>query len=171
MNPIAIHKSSTFRISTWAGIAVALTLGIAGTRSAETAATPKTPASVPAASNAPSTTAAAKPAHHWYQLGHASWYGNYFQGHPTASGESYNMYDFTCAHRSLPLGSLLRVTNLRNHKTVVVRVNDRGPVPEDRILDLSYAAANLLGLHGVAKVGIEVLPAVAQLHWPAAETK
>jgi rare lipoprotein A len=165
MNAIAIHKSSTFRISTWAGIAVALTLGIASTRSAETAATSQTPASAPG--NALSSSTAPKPAHHWYQLGHASWYGNYFQGHPTASGESYNMYDFTCAHRSLPLGSLLRVTNLRNHKTVVVRVNDRGPVPDDRIVDLSYAAANLLGLHGVAKVGIEVLPAVAQLHWPA----
>jgi rare lipoprotein A len=103
----------------------------------------------------------------WYQLGHASWYGNYLQGHPTASGESYNMYGLTCAHRSLPIGSWLRVTNLRNHKSVVVRVNDRGPVPDDRILDLSYAAANLLGLRGVGKVGIEVLPAVAQLHWPA----
>jgi rare lipoprotein A len=109
--------------------------------------------------------------HHWYQLGHASWYGSYFQGHPTASGESYNMYDLTCAHRSLPIGSWLRVTNLRNHKSVVVRVNDRGPVPEDRIVDLSYAAASLLGLHGVGKVGIEVLPAVAQLHWPVSGGK
>jgi rare lipoprotein A len=170
MIPIAIHKSSTFRISTWVGIAVALSLGI-GTRSAETAATITNPAVPPAAGNAHPTPAAPKPAHRWYQLGHASWYGHYFQGHPTASGESYNMYDLTCAHRSLPLGSLLRVTNLRNHKTVVVRVNDRGPVPDDRIVDLSYAAANLLGLHGVAKVGIEVLPAVAQLHWPATDTK
>jgi rare lipoprotein A len=171
MTAIAIHKSSTFRISTWAGIAIALTLGIAGTRSAETAATTKNQAPVPAVNNAPSTSAAPKPAHHWYQLGHASWYGSYFQGHPTASGESYNMYDLTCAHRSLPLGSILRVTNLRNHRSVVVRVNDRGPVPEDRILDLSYAAANSLGLHGVAKVGIELLPAVAQLNWPAVATK
>jgi len=167
MRAIAIHKSSTFRISTWAGIAVALTLGIAGTRSAETAATSNNVAANLTAKNPP----APKLAHHWYQLGHASWYGKYFQGHPTASGESYNMYDLTCAHRSLPLGSLLKVTNLRNHKTVVVRVNDRGPVPEDRIVDLSYAAASSLGFHGVAKVKIELLPAVAQLSWPAVDTK
>ncbi|AXC14624.1 Rare lipoprotein A precursor [Acidisarcina polymorpha] len=76
------------------------------------------------------------------------------------------MYDLTCAHRSLPLGSLIRVTNMSNHRTVVVRVNDRGPVPEDRIVDLSYAAANVLGVQGIAKVRLDLLPAVAQLHWP-----
>ena len=76
------------------------------------------------------------------------------------------MYDMTCAHKSLPLGSLVRVTNLRNRKTVVLRVNDRGPMAEDRIVDLSYAAANLLEVHGLAKVRLELLPAVANLHWP-----
>ena len=74
----------------------------------------------------------------------------------------------TCAHRSLPLGSLVRVTNLRNRKSVVLRVNDRGPVAEDRIVDLSYAAANFLGVRGIAKVRLELLPAVAELSLPDA---
>jgi rare lipoprotein A len=78
-----------------------------------------------------------------------------FQGHTTANGEPFNMYALTCAHRSLPLGSWIRVTNLRNHKSIFVRVNDRGPVPDDRIIDLSYAAARAVGIHGLAKVKLE----------------
>ena len=62
-----------------------------------------------------------------YQVGTASWYGSYFHGRATASGEPYNMYDLTAAHRSLPLGSWVRVTNLRNGRAVIVRINDRGP--------------------------------------------
>lgn len=78
----------------------------------------------------------------------------------------------TCAHRTLPLGSVLRVTNLRNHRSVVVTVNDRGPVPEDRIIDLSYAAAQALGFseRGLAPVKVELIgPAseVAQLQSPS----
>jgi rare lipoprotein A len=108
---------------------------------------------------------------HGFQTGRASWYGRYFQGQKTASGEPFDMNAFTCAHRSLPLGSLLKVTNLRNRKSVLVRVNDRGPVPEDRILDLSYAAAHSLGFsrRGTAPVQVEVIttsPEVAQLLWP-----
>lgn len=79
-----------------------------------------------------------------YQVGTASWYGEYFDGKPTASGEDYDMYDMTAAHPTLPLGSYVLVTNLRNGKTVVVRVNDRGPVVPDRIIDLSYGAAQAL---------------------------
>jgi rare lipoprotein A len=109
---------------------------------------------------------------HWYQVGRASWYGKYFQGRETASGESYDMNGMTCAHRTLPLGTLLRVTNLRNHKTVVVRVNDRGPFPENRVVDLSYAAASFLGFssRGLAPVRLEVLEPTdwAQLNWPLA---
>jgi rare lipoprotein A len=164
MTAIATKKSSTLRISTWAGIAVALTLGITS-RSAQPASTSTNPAA--ASIPAPAPKKAVKATHHWYQLGLASWYGTYFQGHPTASGESYNMFAFTCAHRSLPLGSLVRVTNLRNHKSVVVRVNDRGPVPDDRIVDLSYAAANSLGVSGVSKVRVDLLPNEARLNWPA----
>ncbi|HEY1792557.1 MAG TPA: septal ring lytic transglycosylase RlpA family protein [Opitutaceae bacterium] len=104
--------------------------------------------------------------HHWYEIGRASWYGPHFQGRKTANGERFNMYAYTCAHRTLPLGSWIRVTNLRNHKTAFVRVNDRGPVPTSRILDLSYAAAQKLGVGGLAEVKIERVapddPALAQ---------
>jgi rare lipoprotein A len=94
---------------------------------------------------------------HWFQIGQASWYGPRFQGKRTANGESFDMNSLTCAHRSLPLGSWVRVTNLKNRKTVFVRVNDRGPVPEDRVVDLSYAAARAVGLVGIGKVKLEPL--------------
>jgi rare lipoprotein A len=103
----------------------------------------------------PATIRPASQHHHWYQIGRASWYGSHFQGHKTADGERYDMYAYTCAHRTLPLGTWLRVTNLRNHKTAFVRVNDRGPVPTSRIVDLSYAAARKLGVYGLAQVKIE----------------
>jgi rare lipoprotein A len=113
----------------------------------------------------------------WYQIGQASWYGQHFQGRKTANGESYDMNGLTCAHRSLPLGSWIRVTNLKNRRSVFVRVNDRGPVPENRIVDLSYGAAQAVGLAsaGVGKVKLETLrpgdpemarELIAQLHMP-----
>ena len=80
-----------------------------------------------------------------YQVGTASWYGEQFQGKQTASGELFDMRDFTAAHPKLPLGSYVKVTNLRNGKAVVVRINDRGPVVDGRIIDLSYNAARALG--------------------------
>jgi rare lipoprotein A len=80
-----------------------------------------------------------------YQVGTASWYGEQFQGKQTASGEPFDMRDFTAAHPSLPLGTFVKVTNLRNGKAVVVRINDRGPVVDGRIIDLSYNAARILG--------------------------
>ena len=89
------------------------------------------------------------------EVGKASWYGEELQGHLTANGEHFDMNTLTCAHRTLPLGSLLRVTNLRNHRAVLVRVNDRGPVPGDRLLDLSRAAAQRIGIAGLARVRIE----------------
>lgn len=95
----------------------------------------------------------------WYQIGKASWYGKKFQGHRTADGEKFDMNALTCAHRSLPMGSWIRVTNLNNHKTAFVRVNDRGPVPQTRILDLSYAAAKMLGIRGTSRVKIEQVQA------------
>jgi rare lipoprotein A len=156
MTAIATLKASIFRASTWAGIAVVLTVGINSTNVTESAA-PSNPLAAKPSASAPENSAPRKVTHHWYQLGRASWYGQDFQGRPTASGESFNMYDLNCAHRSLPLGSLIRVTNLHNRKTVVVRVNDRGPVPEDRIVDLSFAAANFLGMNGLAKVRVELL--------------
>jgi rare lipoprotein A len=80
-----------------------------------------------------------------YQVGTASWYGEQFQGKQTASGELFDMRDFTAAHPRLPLGTYVKVTNLRNGKAVVVRINDRGPVVDGRIIDLSYNAARALG--------------------------
>jgi rare lipoprotein A len=80
-----------------------------------------------------------------YQVGTASWYGEYFQGKTTASGEPFDMCDLTAAHPSLPLGTFVKVTNLRNGKAVVVRINDRGPVVDGRIIDLSREAASALG--------------------------
>ena len=71
---------------------------------------------------------------HPYQVGTASWYGDYFQGKTTASGEPYDMNDLTAAHPTLPLGTLVKVTNLRNRRAIVVRINDRGPVVPGRII-------------------------------------
>ena len=98
----------------------------------------------------------AKPA---YQLGLSSWYGRQFHGKKTASGEAFDMYQFTAAHRHLPLGTWLKVTNVKNGKWVVVRVNDRGPVPQTRILDLSYGAARMLrfGNAGVTRVRLDLM--------------
>ncbi len=95
--------------------------------------------------------------HRWYQIGRASWYGGHFNGKKTATGETYDMNQLTCAHRSLPLGTWLRVTNLHNKKTVYVRVSDRGPEPEDRIVDLSYAAAQAVGINGLGQVRLDVM--------------
>ena len=92
-----------------------------------------------------------------YQIGRASWYGKPFHGRTTANGETYNMFQLTAAHRQLPLGTWVKVTNLGNGKWIMVRVNDRGPVPENRIIDLSYAAAQLLGFRerGVQRVRLD----------------
>lgn len=94
-----------------------------------------------------------------YQVGTASWYGEYFDGKPTASGEPYDMYDMTAAHLTLPLGTYVRVTNLRNGKSVVVRVNDRGPYIEGRTIDLSYGAAKALNFteKGLQRVRLDVV--------------
>ena len=91
----------------------------------------------------------------WLQVGIASWYGSHFQGHTTAAGERFDMNQMTCAHPTLPMGTWLRVTNLKNHRIAFVRVNDRGPVLDGRIVDLSYAAARRLGMAGVGKVRLE----------------
>jgi rare lipoprotein A len=111
----------------------------------------------------------------WLQIGLASWYGSHFQGRTTAAGERFDMHTMTCAHPTLPMGTWLRVTNLKNRKTAFVRVNDRGPVVDGRIVDLSFAAAQSLGLRGVGKVKLEAVrdgdpvlarALVAQLQFP-----
>jgi rare lipoprotein A len=94
-----------------------------------------------------------------YQVGTASWYGENFQGKPTASGEPYEMYEMTAAHLTLPMGSYVRVTNLRNGRSVVVRINDRGPIVPGRIIDVSYGAAQALRFRqrGLQRVRLDVI--------------
>lgn len=96
-----------------------------------------------------------------YQVGTASWYGEDFVGKPTASGEPYNMYQLTAAHPMLPLGTLVKVTNLKNRRSVILRINDRGPVVPGRIIDLSYSAAQVLNFEkqGLQRVRIDVVAA------------
>lgn len=99
------------------------------------------------------------PVVHKRQHGIASWYGGIFNGRQTANGERYNMNALTACHPSLPFGSLVRVINLHNHRSVVVRINDRNDLLEGRIIDLSYAAAQKLAMteDGLASVRLEVL--------------
>ncbi|MGC2161957.1 MAG: septal ring lytic transglycosylase RlpA family protein [Silvibacterium sp.] len=161
MNAIAITKNTRFRRSALIASAVLATLlGITGTPAGN------------AEQSVALKQAPPQPQHRWYQIGRASWYGKLFQGRETASGEDYDMNAMTCAHRSLPLGSLVKVTNLRNHRSVVLRVNDRGPVPRNRIIDLSYAAARFLGFgrRGTAPVRIDLISTnsqLAQIAFPA----
>jgi rare lipoprotein A len=104
-----------------------------------------------------------------YQIGTASWYGSYFQGRATASGEPYDMYDLTAAHPTLPLGSWVKVTNLRNGRAVVVRINDRGPIVPGRIIDLSYNTAKVLHFdsQGLQRVRLDVVKNRTQAAQPA----
>ena len=160
MNAIARLDNATrpHRLWIFAGAILATILGVAGAQAAS-----------PATHLNPQIIVSH---HHWYQLGVASWYGKFFEGRTTASGEPFDPHQLTCAHRTLPLGSVLRVTNLRNHKSVIVTVNDRGPVPEDRVIDLSKAAANVLGFtdEGLAPVKVELIgpqDELAQLLMPA----
>jgi peptidoglycan lytic transglycosylase len=90
------------------------------------------------------------------QRGVASWYGKKFHGQKTSSGETYDMYKMTAAHPTLPIPSYARVTNLSNGRSVVVRINDRGPFHNSRIIDLSYAAAYRLGYIGVGSTQVQI---------------
>jgi rare lipoprotein A len=93
---------------------------------------------------------------HFQQRGIASWYGRKFNGQRTASGEKYDMYAMTAAHPTLPIPSYARVTNVATGKSVIVRINDRGPFLHDRIIDLSYTAAHKLGIVGNGSSEVEV---------------
>ncbi len=92
-------------------------------------------------------------------IGIASWYGAVLNGHKTASGETFDMNQMTACHRTLPFGTMVRVVDLRSHKSVIVRINDRGVLFADRIIDLSVGAAERLGIRsaGTAKVRVDVL--------------
>jgi rare lipoprotein A (peptidoglycan hydrolase) len=109
------------------------------------------------------------------QVGVASWYGQECEGNPTASGEVFDMYGFTAAHPTLPLGTTVRVTNLKNSRSILLRVNDRGPGIDGRIIDVSWEAAMRLGFVncGLTPVQVEVVrypklyhPEMARLHFP-----
>lgn len=119
------------------------------------------PAAMAADAAQPSGTLAlalpAKPLKVWDCI--SSWYGADFDGLPTANGETYDMNAATAAHPTLPLGSVVRVINLRNHRSAIVRINDRGPFVEGRDLDVSYAVARRLGFahRGLSRVRVELL--------------
>ena len=89
-----------------------------------------------------------------FQSGQASWYGPGFHGRRTASGEIFNTQDMTAAHRTLPVGARVRVTNHRTGRSTIVRINDRGPYAHGRVIDLSRASAEAIGLSGVASVSL-----------------
>jgi rare lipoprotein A len=93
------------------------------------------------------------------QMGTASWYGREYHGRKTSNGEIFDMYELTAAHRKLPFGTFVRVTNLKNRKSVVVKINDRGPWKRGRIIDLSYAAAKKIGMvkDGITRVKVEIV--------------
>lgn len=135
-----------------------LLMGLALSASARDAGKADQQLPAPLQGKAPqSKQASAHKARRWYQVGIASWYGTHFQGRTTADGERFDMNQMTCAHPTLPMGTWLRVTNLKNRHSTFVRVNDRGPLVEGRIVDLSAAAARVLGLSGVGKVRLEAV--------------
>jgi len=109
------------------------------------------------ASTKPSRPAAAAPAPGTRIVGLASWYGQKHQGRATASGEAFDMNKLTAAHRTMPFGTRLRVTSVETGRSVVVRVNDRGPWANDRVLDVSLAAARTLGMVGDGVTRVEII--------------
>jgi rare lipoprotein A len=126
----------------WGG-AIALSMIVSGCATTRpTAPAPSTEAPLP--ETRPEAEPPPAPAPGSRQTGEASWYGEPHHGRPTASGETYDMYQLTAAHPTLPLGSRVLVTNLKNGRSVEVRINDRGPLLKGRIIDLSYAAAKEL---------------------------
>ena len=142
----------------WPLGAAALALLVYGGVVVQDAGRPAPPAEAAAVAQAAplaeATEWSAGPAHR----GQASWYGSDFQGSPTASGEPFNMNALTAAHRTLPLGSYAQVKNLDNGRTVVVRINDRGPHARRRTIDLSYAAAREIEMVNAGTAPVEVAP-------------
>ena len=148
-------------------LATAGLLGTISTRTVQADAGLQRPMAAPpavVASATPAMSAGSQPAiktHGKIFRGIASWYGSVFNGRKTASGETFDMYAMTACHPTLPFGSMVRVVNLRNRKSVVVRITDRGDLGSNnrRIIDLSYAAAEKLQMtqSGLARVSLEVL--------------
>ena len=155
------------------GAGCLLVTGCATTRpsgpAAEMSPPPRAPITRSAPPPAPSTTPPATSG----MTGQASWYGEAHHGKKTASGEPYDRTQLTAAHRTLPLGTRVRVTNVENGRSVVVRINDRGPFKGGRIIDLSQAAARAIGAigDGVVSVRLEVLEDSAAEPAPAAGSR
>src|SRR5579884_1612340 len=122
------------KLSTYAGVLLAAVVGLFSVKTGTPVSTsnPQTPV-VP--DKSPDTKKDATKKRHWYQIGRASWYGEDFQGQQTASGEDFDMNNLTCAHRSLPLGPPIRDTHPRHHTPELVRVNQRGPLPQHCVVD------------------------------------
>jgi rare lipoprotein A len=128
---------------------------------------PKPPAEASAPASRPDQARPYRALGQWYQpildprgfrqQGTASWYGTDFHGKRASSGEVYNMHDMTAAHKTLPMGTLVRVRNLDNSRTVEVRINDRGPFVRDRIIDLSHEAARRIGMIGPGTAPVEIV--------------
>jgi rare lipoprotein A len=116
-----------------------------------------TPSSTTPQSTNPSPSSGPEEVSAWQESGVASWYGPGFHGKRTASGERFNTNELTAAHKTLPFGTRVRVKSMTNGKEVVVRINDRGPFVKGRIIDLSHAAAQALGLSGIKQVTLERL--------------
>lgn len=164
-----VHAPSVVRrvVSIAVGLFLGVTLSLTSVQAdhpatsvvSENPASPQRLFPTPGSKLSTPVTAARERQRGWHEIGLASWYGREFQGKQTANGETFNMNDLTCAHRSLPLDTWVKVTNLRTRKWIVVRVNDRGPVPETRIADLSSQAAKLLGMRsrGVTRVRLDVI--------------
>jgi rare lipoprotein A len=150
------ERSRRFRLPGFVFVAQMLFVALAVAGCSHPRYVPPQPASVPAAP--PETTAPKQPAAtppqpsapsgEYVEEGVASWYGEPFQGHRTSNGEIYDMYLFTAAHRTLPFGAVLRVTNMRNGKQTEVRINDRGPFVANRVIDLSLSAARAIDMVG-----------------------
>jgi len=142
-------------VSVLAVVSLGATPGPKGSGSKDTEVTLLKPAA-----HAAQTSSPVKPKPHPpYQVGTASWYGEYFEGRATASGEPFHMHELTAAHPTLPLGTWVRVTNLSNGRRVSVRINDRGPIVPGRIIDLSYRAAQALAFQekGLQRVRLDLV--------------
>jgi len=149
----ALHEAATAAVAVAAAFAC-----LAAASPVPACATPVAPSASRAAASESGATSFAPD---WHQLGRISYYGRRFDSRPTASGEPFDPDAMTMAHPTLPLGSIVRVKNLRNGRSVELRVNDRGPYEKGRIADVSRAAARKLGMlrHGVTRARVELLKA------------
>ena len=166
-------KEKAAFLRTWIAVAVAVSMTIACASREPSSTRPPVPPATSSAKTTPPSTVGSKPyrvGRTWYhpipdakgfsQRGLASWYGKDFHGRKTSNGEIYNMYAMTAAHKTLPLGTHVRVKNLNNGRTLQVRINDRGPFVRGRIIDLSYTAASKLGVVGPGTAPVEIVALV-----------